>query len=54
MLAESKEHPSDVLLAHLVKLQLVVEQLGQAPWHDGHGDIIGFGRAPPAFYLKAL
>ncbi|CAD6586535.1 MAG: hypothetical protein ASARMPREDX12_002379 [Alectoria sarmentosa] len=54
VLAESKEHPSDVLLAHLVKLQLVVERLRQAPWHDGHGDPTGLARAPPAFYLKAL
>lgn len=54
VLAENKEHPTDLLLVHLVKLQLLAEKVSQAPWHEGHGDAIGPTRAPPIFYLKAL
>lgn len=54
MLAENKEHPTDLLLIHLVKSQLLAEKVSQAPWHEGHGDATGPTRAPPIFYLKAL
>lgn len=54
MLAETGEYPSDPLLLQMVKLQLIVEKVGQAPWQDGHGDAIDSARAPPTFYLKAL
>lgn len=54
VLAENKEHPSDALLVQLVKLQIIVERVGQAPWHDEHGNAAGLARAPPTFYLKAL
>lgn len=54
VLAENKEQPTDVLLIHLVKLQLLVEKVGQAPWYEGYGDATGSTVAPPTFYLKAL
>ena len=54
VLAEGKEYPSDEFLVQMVKLQLIVEKVGQAPWHDGLGDANGSARAPWIFYLKAL
>ena len=54
VLGEKDEHPTDPLLIHLVKLQLVVEKAGQAPWHEERHDPSGSVRAPPIFYLKAL
>lgn len=54
VLAETGEHPSDILLIQLVKLQLISEKVGQAPWNDGYGDATGSTAAAPTFYLKAL
>ena len=54
VLAENREYPSDALLVQLVKLQLIVEKVGHAPWHDGRGDTTGSARAPSIFYLKSL
>ena len=54
VLGEKDEHPTDQLLVHLVKLQLVVEKAGQAPWHEERDDPNGSVRVPPIFYLKAL
>lgn len=54
VLAANKEQSTDTLLIHLVKLQLIVEKIGQAPWHEGCEDATGSVRAPPTFYLKAL
>lgn len=54
VLAENKEHPTDALLIELVQLQLIVEQLGQAPGYEGHDDSTSSAKAPPMFYLKAL
>ena len=54
VLGEKCEHPTDLLLIHLVKLQLVVEKAGQAPWHEERDDPNGSVRVPPIFYLKAL
>ncbi len=54
VLADNKELPTDTLLVHLVKLQLIVEEVGRAPWHEGYGDATRSARAPPTFYLKAL
>lgn len=54
VLAEIKERPSDAILIHLVKLQLIVENVCQAPRHDGHDDATTSTRAPPEFYLLAL
>ena len=54
VLAENKEQPTDTLLIHLVKLQAIIEKIGQAPWHEECGNTIGSVRAPPTFYLKAL
>ena len=54
VLAENKEQPTDTLLIHLVKLQLIIERIGQAPWHEECGNTTGSVRAPPTFYLKAL
>lgn len=54
VLGENDEHPTDSLLIHLVKLQLVVEKAGQAPWHEERDDPNGSVRVPPIFYLKAL
>ena len=53
-LEESKEHPADVLLVQLVRLQLIVEHAAQAPWNDEQSDIRGSFRAPSVFYLNAL
>ncbi len=52
MLAETKEYQTDVLLAHLVRLQLVAEKSAEASWHDPVE--MASLRAPPVFYLKAL
>lgn len=54
VLAEKKEQSTDTLLIYLVKLQLIVEKIAQAPWHEGCEDAIDSVRAPPTFYLKAL
>ena len=54
VLGEEDEHPTDLLLVHLVKLQLVVEKAVQAPWHEERDDPNGSVRVPPIFYLKAL
>ena len=54
VLAEKEEHPTDMLLIQLVKLQLIVEKVGHGPWHEEHDHVIGSSRAPPIFYLKAL
>lgn len=54
VLAENEELPTDTLLVHLIKLQLIVEEVGRAPWHEGYGDATDSARAPPTFYLKAL
>ena len=54
VLGQKDEHPTDPLLIHLVKLQLVVEKAGQAPWHEERDDPNGSVRVPPIFYLKAL
>lgn len=54
VLAEEKDQPSDELLINLVRLQLIVEKVGRAPWHEGQNDATGSTRAPTTFYLKAL
>lgn len=54
VLAKNKERPSDAILIHLVKLQLIVENVGQASRHEGYDDATASTRAPPAFYLMAL
>ena len=54
VLAGNEDLPTDTLLAHLIKLQLIVEDVGRAPWHEGYDDATGSARAPPTFYLKAL
>ena len=51
LLAES-EHPSDTLLAHTVRIQLIVERALQAPWHDPA--TAECSRAPSSFYIKSL
>jgi hypothetical protein len=53
MLAENKECPTDILLAILVRLQLITERIAQAPWNDGSTESLT-PRAPATFYLKAL
>ena len=54
VLGEKDEHPTDPLLVQMVKVQLVVEKAGQAPWHEERDDPNGSVRPPPIFYLKAL
>ena len=54
VIAEKKEHPSDAILINLVGLQLIVEKVGRAPWHEGQNDATGSMRAPSTFYFKAL
>lgn len=54
VLTKNKERPSDAILIHLVKLQLIVENVGQASRHEGYDDATASTRAPPAFYLMAL
>lgn len=54
MLTEKEEHPTDTLLIHLVKLQLIVEKVGHGSWQEEHDHVIGSSRTPPIFYLKAL
>ena len=54
VLAEEKEQPSDALLIDLVRLRLIVEKVGRAPWNEGQNDSTSSTKAPSAFYLKAL
>lgn len=54
VLADEKEYPTDILLVQFVRLQLIVEKVGQAPWHDGLGDNCYSARAPSQFYMKAV
>lgn len=54
MLAEKEEHPSDILLVYLVKLQLIFERAGRGQWYEEQDDAISSSRAPPIFYLKSL
>ena len=54
MLAENQEVPTDEVLVQQVRLQLIVEKVAQAAWHDGEIENAGSIRTPPAFYLKAL
>jgi len=55
MLAEQKEHSTDLFLAQLVRLQLIVERVTQAPWNDyGQAESTSSLRAPSNFCLKAL
>jgi hypothetical protein len=53
-LAKKQECPTDEVLVQPVRLQLIVEKVAQAPWHDGEIETAELIRAPPAFYLKAL
>ena len=53
-LGEKEDQPTDKLLIHLVKLQLIVEKAGHAPWHEQRDDPHGSARVPPVFYAKAL
>ena len=53
-LAAEQECPLDEVLVQQVRLQLVVEKVTQASWHEGwtvHG---ACAEVPPAFYIKAL
>lgn len=54
VLAEKKEYPTDILLIHLVKSQIIAEKAGQAPWHEEQSEVSGSTKAPSTFYLKAL
>ena len=54
VLVEEKEQRSDALLTDLVRLQLIVERVGRAPWYEGQNYATGSTRAPLTFYLKAL
>ena len=51
ILEGNKGCPSDVFLVQLVRLQLIAESVGQAPWNE---DNICVLKAPSNFYLKAL
>ena len=54
VLEEEKECPTDTLLVHLVKLQLIVEKVGQAPWHDGYDSTTRSAMTPAVFYVNAM
>lgn len=54
VLTETMEYSSDALLVQLVRSQLIVERVGQAPWHDANLDATSSAKAPTQFYLKAL
>jgi len=54
MLAQKQECPTDEILVQQVKLQLIMEKVGQTPWYDKDIEHAEFGRAPRAFYLMAL
>lgn len=54
MLAEHREEPTDILLAQIVRLQLITEEVAQAPWQDGHVGAASSFKIPWVFYLKAL
>jgi len=54
LLAETKESPSDMLLVMLVRIQLIMERIKNAPWNDVSSDAATSVKAPASFYLKAL
>ena len=54
MLAETRECLNDVLLAYLVRLQLLNEKIYKSAWHDELLDAKSSVRAPVAFYIQAL
>jgi hypothetical protein len=54
ILSENSEQPNDILLVQYVRLQLIIENLAQAPWHDALPDTTGSMRVPLIFYLKSL
>ena len=54
VLAEKDDQANDTLLIYSVKLQLIVENMGQGSWHEQHDSVTGSSRVPPIFYLKAL
>lgn len=54
MLAETRENSADKLLVQFVRLQLIVEKVAQAPWHDGPFDAFSSIETPSQFYMKAL
>jgi hypothetical protein len=51
-LEKSADNPNDMQIVVSVRLQLIVEKLGQSPWH-GKNDILGLA-VPPMLYIKAL
>ena len=53
MLAETPEYPSDALLAQYARLQLIEDDVCQAPWIEGEG-ISSDSRAPSSYHLKSL
>ena len=54
ILTEKQECPADEILVLQVRMQLIVDKISQAPWHDGDYDNPDLRRAPPAFYVKTL
>jgi hypothetical protein len=53
-LAESADHPNDILLVHVVRLQLILEKAVQIPVRNGYADAEDSGKPPFLFYMKAL
>ena len=53
--AEKSQHESsDCLLVQIIRVQLIIEKLAQAPWHDGSAEHSVGTEMPPQFLIKAL
>lgn len=52
VLEESKDYPTDVLLVHLVRAQLICNKGTTSTWDDMFGDTAN--QVPPNFYAKSL
>lgn len=54
VLEERPESASDSILVGLVKLQLIVDRIVQAPWQTAELSGAGMSRGPPALYMDSL
>ena len=55
VLDKAHDHKNDTCATSLVRLQLIVERIGQGPWNNEFGTPEGFGSGPPPMlYVKSL
>ena len=47
----SEDTSSDLFLVQIIRIQLIIEKIAQAPWHDPS---FGAAEIPPQFFIHAL